>query len=969
MLSVERGGPGPSLAATRWVRAPSVHLDAVAIGAAVLLTVLGLLNLESVGGEGLVKHQFFVVLVGVGLFVVLQRYRVATLPWLGWGCYGLSVVLLAAVDVVGQTKYGAQRWIDVGPVSLQPSELAKLGLVLVLAQVLRAERGWPFRLGSALGLAAVPIGLVFLQPDLSTALVLVAITLALLVLGGIPWRAVVVLVGGAAAAVPFAEHFLRPYQQERIHAFLDRSDSADGPGWSILQAHIAVAWGGLTGQNGEPLTGVLGEYLPERETDLAFASLVQQWGIVAGGLAVAAAGVLVWRVAAASRCARTPAAGLIAAGFAAMVGIEVAVSVATNLGLIPTAGVPFPLVSYGGTTAAVHLAALGLVLGIRADADRHELWLSSAWKRAHPRMVRLAATGVSVALVGMLGFAWDLQQTRGPELREAALNQMTRCVRIPAPRGIITDRHGTPLAVNSARHEVWVVPALLGPTEVSRLAALTARPEVVIERRVARDQRAITVKVATLPTTVGRRVQAAGIEGVLVVPSPRRHYPYGALLGPVLGWSGIATPEDEAKWPGLPSGEIVGRAGLEQMYDPILRGINGRVCVYVDPGGTPVALGPTVPAVRGAGLRLTLDLGLQRQLDANLARALLGFPGEPRGDIGGAVVMNPRNGQVLAMASRPSYDNNLFGPPLRSKAVARLYDAPGHPMLNKVTQVAGPPGSTFKLVMAAANMAHPTFPPDLVIPTGGSWSLGTQSYANWMPMGPMDMAQAIAWSNNVYFYKLAWALGPQPIIRTARKLGVGSRTGIDLPAESPGYLGTPTTVSEIGAEWYPGSTVILGIGQGYLTVTPLQNALWTAGIATGSVATPHLGLAFESERGRYTRLAWPAPRRLPFAGKLGPVRVGMVAATTSGTASILQALPVQAGAKTGSAQDPSAPRGQPSSWFTAAAPMFGSQVVATSFVRGGGHGVGTSGKVVLPTLLWFFEHREQVLATLPAARS
>ena len=148
----------------------------------------------------------------------------------------------------------------------------------------------------------------------------------------------------------------------------------------------------------------------------------------------------------------------------------------------------------------------------------------------------------------------------------------------------------------------------------------------------------------------------------------------------------------------------------------------------------------------------------------------------------------------------------------------------------------------------------------------------------------------------------------------------------------------------------------------------MQNALWTAGLATGSRVTPHLGLAFESERGHFTRLPWPAPRRVPFAGKLGPVRAGMVAATTSGTASILQALPVQAGAKTGSAEDPSAPGGQPSSWFTAAAPMASPDIVATSFVRGGGHGVGTSGKVVLPTMLWFFEHRDEVLATKPAAR-
>ncbi|HSF36330.1 MAG TPA: penicillin-binding transpeptidase domain-containing protein, partial [Nocardioides sp.] len=222
-------------------------------------------------------------------------------------------------------------------------------------------------------------------------------------------------------------------------------------------------------------------------------------------------------------------------------------------------------------------------------------------------------------------------------------------------------------------------------------------------------------------------------------------------------------------------------------------------------------------------------------------------------------------------------------------------------------------------------------------------------------------------SNNVYFYQLAWAMGPEPMISTARSLGVGRPTGIDLPGEVGGYLGTPASVARDGGTWFPGSTVILGIGQGYLTVTPLQDALWTAGIATGAMVTPHLGLAYGEGRGR-SALRWPRPRRLPYADRLGPVRDGMALAASSGTAGILTALPVRAGAKTGSAQDPSALNGAPDSWFTAAAPIERPRVVATSFVRGGGHGVSTSGAVVLPVLQYFFAHEEEILRTGPRSR-
>jgi cell division protein FtsI/penicillin-binding protein 2 len=412
---------------------------------------------------------------------------------------------------------------------------------------------------------------------------------------------------------------------------------------------------------------------------------------------------------------------------------------------------------------------------------------------------------------------------------------------------------------------VWVVPALLSRQARTQVAALTARTDSVIRSLIAKSGSALTVSIATLPPIAAARVAAAQLAGVIVVSAPRRYYPYGALLGPILGWTGVATPVEMQRWPGLPLGEVVGRAGLEQTYDPILRGVDGQQCLYVDPTGLPVAMGPRAPAVPGAPVRLSIDLALQEVLTSGLSTAITATPDHSAGDLGAAVMLDPRNGQVLAMASLPSYDDNVFGPPVDEAALGRVSNIAGEPMLEHVTQAVAPPGSTFKLVVASADMVHNAIPPDLVIPTGGSWTLGGHTFHNWSVLPPQDLVQAIAWSNDVYFYQLAWALGPDAIISAARQYGVGQPTGIDLPGESGGYLGTPASVKDIGATWYPGSTVLLGIGQGYLSVTPLQDAVWTAGAATGAVVTPHLGLAFGSSATRFSMLSWPSPRLLPFA--------------------------------------------------------------------------------------------------------
>ena len=841
----------------------STAFDLLAVLAAAALVGLGIANLYLIGAADLAARQGLIAAGGVLALTVFWRVRVRFLGVLAWVAYGAAVVLLVGVLAVGLSANGATRWLALGSLTFQPSELAKLGLLLVLAAVLCSSRPPWQRFVIALLLAVVPIGLTLLQPDLSTAMLLTVLTATMLVIGRVPARFLLPLAAVAAISAPLLISLLRPYQLARLGSFLvGAHESPTGSGWAVRQAHIAVGSGGLFGRTDDPLRGLRAQYLPERETDLALASLVGQWGLVAGAGVVLAAIVVVWRLALASRASRTPHGALVAGGLAMLMGVETVVSVGANLGLLPLAGVPFPLLSYGGTALVVHLAALGVVLAVRRDGARRRLWAPLGRRNPRPRLVRLAALGLSVLLISFGLYGWRLQVTQGEALQVVGDEQMTRCIRLPAPRGAITDRHDVPLAVNAADagtgvDRVVVVPALLRtrPADVYRLAELTGRQAADLHGQIAAAEgTTLSLPVAEVPRGTGNAVDAAGIAGVFVVPEPRRSYPHGALLGPVLGFAGVATPEDEERWPGLPSGELVGRAGLERQYDAVLRGINGRQCVYVDPIGVPVALGERQDPVPGADLRLSIDLGLQRQLDAGLAAAMRAQP-RPQGKIGAAVAMDPRSGQVLALASAPSFDNNVYGPPVDAGALQALADAPGSPMLEHVTQAVAPPGSTFKLVVAAANQAHPVFAPHRAIPTGASFTYGGHTFGNWKPMGPMDLVDSIAISNDVYFYKLAVALGAEPLIDTARALGVGERTGIDLPGESTGYLGTPESVRAKGGEWYGGSTVILGIGQGELQVTPLQNARWTAAVSTGNLVTPRLGLAVGTDGAASTAAA------------------------------------------------------------------------------------------------------------------
>ncbi len=911
------------------------------------LVALGIANLVGLGDPGEAEHQLLMVLVGVGVAAALTRLRMRVWVVLGRLVYAGAVLLLGAVVLAGSSGAdGGRRWLEVGSQLFQPSEFAKIGLLLVLADIL-GNPARKHRYLLALAAAALPIGLTLIEPDLSTAILLLIIATAVAIQARVRVRSLLATAAGVAVLAPAGLGLLHPYQLQRLQAFLSGGASALGSGWTVLQAHIAIASATLLGRGSVVPYGLLSQYLPARETDLALVSLVEQRGLLAGAAVFACTALVMWRLLSITRGARTQAAGLVSGGLAVLLGSEVAISAAGGIGLIPLAGVPCPLISAGGSSALAHLGAVGAARGIARDARARTLWRPPRGLRRMPRLVRLTAAGLGLALAGTGAVALDIQSQSGAVLRAAALAEVTRSIDVLAPRGEIVDRHGVPLAVEEDAWQVVVIPGLLQGQSgaLTMLARLVGETPAQLDREIATAGSALSVVLpGTVSPAVGARISAAGLTGVILDPSYQLSYPQGSLLASLLGSTGAEWAEQVAQMGRLPAGDVVGHSGLEEEYDSYLQGQDGDQRVLVNPFGSAVALSSATASTAGDTLQLSIDLGLQEQAAALLQPSMAGaYPQSQSGDWGSMIVMDAQTGAILAMAGQ-----GLDG---AANAV----------------EAEMPPGSTFKLVTAAADIADNAIPPSEVIPTGCSYAYDGVQYANWECLPPQDLPEAIAWSNDVYFYQLALALGPERLAAVATELGVGSVSGIDLPSgeQSPGQFYYPGHMPA-GDTWYPGVTPMMGIGQGYTAVTPIQDIRWLDAVATGSLVTPYLGLDVSGAAGT-TALSHPSPEALPFASQLGPVDQGLALEVSEGTGTMLQNLPQAAGGKTGTAQDPSAPNGGPDAWYDAVYPAQDPEVVVLCAVHGGGQGYYDCEPSVDELLQYFSANQAAIMSTTPVA--
>lgn len=521
------------------------------------------------------------------------------------------------------------------------------------------------------------------------------------------------------------------------------------------------------------------------------------------------------------------------------------------------------------------------------------------------------------AFGGLLYALWQMQVARGATYQAGLEKQSVRRVRLPGLRGRLYDRHGRCVADNRSGYTIslyleelrrpgkWSNTIVRVEALLDDLSRTLGLPREVTEEEIRNHIRYRL----PLPLPVWRDVgetalarlaeQELGMSAVEISAEAVREYPFGAAACHVLGYCGRADPptEEEAFHYYIP--ELVGRAGLEKRYDEVLRGRAGGQLLLVDVSGFRFKDLGTQSAAAGRDLLLSLDMRAQQVLDAALA-----------GHVGAGVIVDPSTGDVLAMASSPGFDPNRFTPVLPPETWRLINEDPQRPLMNRAIASRYAPGSTFKAVVALAALASGKGAPATTFSCPGYFNLGRARFACWYTYGhgALDLRHAIERSCNVYFFQLGLQTGLEPIRRAAAELGLGRATGIELEGEYAGLLPSDEWKRATFHDgWRNGDTCNLSIGQGFLSVTPLQMALLTAALANGgTLYAPRLVLGSRAPGAEAFERRPPAPAArvdLP-PEAIRFVRQGMrdVVMSPNGTGRLAQIPETDAAGKTGTAE-------------------------------------------------------------------
>ena len=579
------------------------------------------------------------------------------------------------------------------------------------------------------------------------------------------------------------------------------------------------------------------------------------------------------------------------------------------------------------------------------DLDHESTARREAWRRR----VLVLATVAGIAFAGLLGQLWYLQVLEGGKLQEMSERNRIRIRPVAAPRGILFDRNGLALVDNRPAFTLSLIPREIDDrdTVMARLSVLLKIPmrelEEALDRvppdsfRPVRVRRGLTLEEMT-------KVEERKLElpGVVIEVEPQRVYPTSTFAAHLLGYVREVS-DDQMKQGRFRRGDMIGQSGLERLLDEHLRGRDGGERIEVDALGRPVQVMKREEPDPGAQVITTVDRRIQEAAE----RAMVGRSGA-------VIVMDPRNGDVLAMTSSPAFELDRLTGNLDKDEWLKVIKDPLTPLMNRALQSQYAPGSIFKVVVEAAGLQEGTLTPMDRTYCNGEFHLGQWTFKDWKEggHGHVDTRTALIHSCNIFFYQAGLKIGPAAIARYAEAFGLGSPSGIDLGGEKAGLVPFLDGRRRIdGRKWQAGDTVNMSIGQGQVLVTPMQVARMMSAVANGGILwRPRLVQRVERVDGS---LAYSSSSKMTGRVDLSPIvwtflRQALSGVVNEGGTGAAARIPgVDVAGKTGTAQSVNksdAAKGQDHAWFASFAPAQDPEVVVVVLVERGGKG----GQVAAP---------------------
>jgi penicillin-binding protein 2 len=564
---------------------------------------------------------------------------------------------------------------------------------------------------------------------------------------------------------------------------------------------------------------------------------------------------------------------------------------------------------------------------------------------------------VAILLAILLAGLWRLQIVGADGYRVLAEANRVRKVPVLAPRGRLFDREGRLLVDNYPSVSCYILREQIRelPADLALISQGLHMPVEQIQATLRHYQSAPKYQPIPLKQDITPDEQAFiaahrdELPELETLDEQRRLYPRDGFAAHLIGYVGEVSEQmldNDPRYAFYQPGDVVGRSGIEETYDSILRGKDGSRDVVVNSHGKEVgSLGQEL-AVPGKDLRLTIDLDIQMAAEKALD-----------GKIGAIVAMDPHTGEILALASRPTFDPNQFSVRLTKDYWSQILNNPDHPLLDKAIQAQLAPGSTFKIIMSVAGLQENVAQNMHVMCNGGATFYG-HFYACDRHHGPVDIHNAIPYSCDTFYYTLANRLGIDTIAKYAHELGLGEKTGIDLPDEASGTM--PSTEWKLKTQhqpWYAGETISVGIGQGAITATPIQLARALSGIASGgALKRPHLVFPSEVPADEEQAVLASFPGSGDATVPISPenwetITDAMAQVTISGTAAASHMEGIDFIGKTGTAQvmshDALARSGGghhtvPNSWFVGMAPRRNPDIVVAMLWEHGDQGASSA---------------------------